>query len=248
MEIDAFVRHCTLPAGNSAAPEARLIDLLDCMQDAAGIHADSLGAGIRALMEKGLTWVLARLHVRCAPLPPGCRNVRVSTWPSGRKRVFALREFRLADDADHEIMRATSAWILLNVAARRPVRLDPHLPVFTRHPGRMIEDDFPTLPAPQSGAPSSVFRAVPADIDINRHVNNTVYLDWALRAVPAEIRSGRRLAVLEAAFLGEAFLGDEVLCGTQSINENGGVVLLQNLRDVASGRELTRLRTCWEPN
>lgn len=76
MEIDAFVRHCALPAGNSAAPEARLIDLLDCMQDAAGIHADSLGAGIRTLMEKGLTWVLARLHVRCAPLP-----ARVSKRP-----------------------------------------------------------------------------------------------------------------------------------------------------------------------
>ena len=29
------------------------------------------------------------------------------------------------------------------------------------------------------------YRAVAADIDINDHVNNTVYLDWALRAVPA---------------------------------------------------------------
>jgi len=248
MEIDAFVQCCTLPGGNFAAPEARLITLLDCMQDVAGRHADSLGAGVRTLMEKGLTWVLDRLHVRCAPLPPAGQNVHISTWPAGRKGVFALREFRIADDEDHEILRATSAWILLNVAARRPVRLDPHLPVFTRHPGRMIEDDFPTLPAPEDGVPSPVFRAVSTDIDINNHVNNTVYLDWAMRAVPAEIPTGHRLAVLEAAFLGEAFLDDEVFCRTQSMEQDEGTVLVQNLLDVNSGRELTRLRSRWKPN
>jgi medium-chain acyl-[acyl-carrier-protein] hydrolase len=245
MEVEAYVQRCALPFP-SAAPETRLIALLDCMQEAAGIHADRLGAGIRVLMEKGLTWVLARLHVRCESLPPAGHDVQVSTWPAGRKGVLALREFRLAGDSDGEIMRATSAWILLGVASRRPVRLDPHLPVFTRHPGRMIEDDFSPLPVVESNGHPPAFRAVAADIDINNHVNNTVYLEWALRAVPAEIRSARRLTVLEAAFLGEALLDDDVLCHTQRLEEDGGTILLQRLQHARSGRELTRLRLRWE--
>jgi len=246
MEVEAFVHQCALTVQSDAAPEARLIALLDCMQEVAGMHADRLGAGIRALMEKGLTWVLARLHVRCAALSPSDQHVRISTWPAGRKGIYALREFRVADELDGEIMRATSAWVLLNVSARRPVRLDPHLPLFTRHPGRLVEDDFPSLPVLENSGSSLPFRAVAADIDINNHVNNTVYLDWALRAVPAEIRSARRLTVLEAAFLGEALLGDDVLCQTQSMEKDDGMVLLQRLQHAHSGRELTRLRSCWE--
>ena len=246
MDVEAFIHHCALPIPSAAAPEARLIALLDCMQEVAGMHADRLGAGIRTLMEKGLTWVLARLHVRCAALPSSGQHVRISTGPAGRKGIYALREFRLADDLDVEIVRATSAWVLLNVAARRPVRLDPHLPLFTRHPDRMIEDDFSPLPVVENDGHPMAFRAVAADIDINNHVNNTVYLDWALHAVPAEIRSARRLTVLEAAFLGEALLGDEVLCRTQSMEKDDGMVLLQRLQHAHSGRELTRLRSRWE--
>ncbi len=246
MEVEAFVHRCALPFSSAADSEARFIALLDCMQEAAGVHADRLGAGIHTLMEKGLTWVLARIHVRCASLSPSGPYIRISTWPAGRKGIYALREFRLADDLDGEMMRATSAWVLLNVAARRPVRLDPHLPLFTRHPGRMIEDDFSPLPVVENEGHPMTFRAVAADIDINNHVNNTVYLEWALRAVPAEIRSARRLTVLEAAFLGEALLGDEVLCQSQRLEKEGGTVLLQRLQHARGGRELTRLRSRWE--
>ena len=135
MDVEAFVHRSPCPRPSAAAPEARLIAMLDCMQEAAGMHADRLGAGIRALMEKGLTWVLVRLHVRCASLPSSGQHVLVSTWPAGRKGIHALREFRLADDPDGEIVRATSA----SGAAqrRRPTAgaPDPHLPFSRVIPG-----------------------------------------------------------------------------------------------------------------
>ena len=68
MEIDAFVQCCTLPGGNFAAPEARLITLLDCMQDVAGRHADSLGAGqtLQLVIRKALRLHPARFGVHDA--------------------------------------------------------------------------------------------------------------------------------------------------------------------------------------
>ncbi|HEX7503027.1 MAG TPA: hypothetical protein VF451_06370 [Acidobacteriota bacterium] len=128
----------------------------------------------------------------------------------------------------------------MNMETRRPARLDPHLPVFTRHPGRMVADDFAPLPPVEKASGRAGFQAVAADIDINDHVNNTVYLDWALRAVPDEAR-GRKPLALEVAFLGEARLGDEVVC--QSEKAEGGAAVRQSLRDATGGRELTRL--CW---
>ncbi len=89
------------------------------------------------------------------------------------------------------------------------------------------------------------YRAEPGDIDINDHVNNTVYLDWALHSAPECVRNWK-LRVLQAAFLAEARLDDEVTCLTEIGRGEGETALLQSLRDEASGRELTRLRTYWQ--
>jgi len=245
MEVSAYNETLTLPAAAKDDSQLeRLWELLDAMQEAAGRHAAKLGVGVRELHAKGLTWVLARMHVKVTNVPAAGATVHIATWPSGRHRLFAVREFRLTGEAGNEILRATTAWALMNMETRRPSRLDPHLPVFTSHPERMVTDDFaPLPPVEQTGRPAR-FHAVAADIDINDHVNNTVYLDWALRAVPAGAR-GKKPLGLEVAFLGEARLGDEVLCRSESADWDGGTVgttVRQSLLDAASGRELTRLR------
>jgi medium-chain acyl-[acyl-carrier-protein] hydrolase len=222
----------------------RLLVVLDAMQETAGRHAEILGVGVRDLHAKGLTWVLARLHVKINSVPAAGQTVHIATWPAGRHRLFAVREFRLSAAAGGEILRATSAWALMNMETRRPSRLDPHLPIFTRHPERMVQDDFSPLPPLEGENGQTTFKAEAADIDINDHVNNTVYLEWALGAVPDDVRA-RKPLTLEAAFLGEARLGDEILCRSENAIAEGIMVLRQSLLDSASGRELTRLQTCW---
>jgi len=242
MEVSAYNETFELPAAAEEDSElARLLELLDAMQEAAGRHAAKLGVGVRDLHAKGLTWVLARMHVEISSIPEAGQNVHIATWPSGRHRLFAVREFQLTDEAGVEILRATSAWALMNMETRRPARLDPHLPVFTRHPERMVADDFAPLPPVEQEGSRATYRAVAADIDINDHVNNTVYLDWALRAVPAEARGQKPLG-LEVSFLGEARLGDEIICHSESAVQEGRIMVRQSLRDAAGGRELTRLR------
>jgi medium-chain acyl-[acyl-carrier-protein] hydrolase len=246
METVAYNETFDLPAATGNDSQlARLLTVLDAMQETAGRHAEKLGVGVRDLHAKGLTWVLARLHVKVTNIPAAGHTVHISTWPAGRHRLFAVREFKLGDSAGNEILRATSAWALMNMETRRPSRLDPHLPVFTRHPERMVADDFAPLPPASPDAGRTSYRAAANDIDINDHVNNTVYLDWALRAAPESAHSWKPLS-LEAAFLGEARLGDKVVCLTEIGRREGGSVLLQSLLDAASGRELTRLRTYWE--
>jgi len=246
MEATPFNETFTMPAaGTDAAPLQRLLAVLDEMMETAGRHAEILGVGVRDLHARGLTWVLARLHVKVTSVPAAGQIARIATWPSGRHRLFAVREFRLTNPDGDEILRATSAWALMNMETRRPARLDPHLPVFTSHPERMVEDGFAPLPPASPDAGRVHYRAQAGDIDLNDHVNNTVYLDWALRAAPAAARAWKPLS-LEAAFLGEARQGDEIICLTEHGRREGGAALLQSLLDATSGRELTRLRTYWQ--
>lgn len=246
MKAEPHVETFRLPEQVGSDPLPRLLRLLEEMMEAAGRHAETLGVGVQDLHAKGLTWVLARLRVAIAAIPEPGAAAALATWPSGRHRLFALREFQARDAHGAEILRATSAWALMHLQTRRPARLDPHLPVFDLHPGRMIADDFAPLPPPWPRAARTLRRAQAADIDLNDHVNNTVYLGWALGAVPAGLRQ-RQPRELEAAFLGEARLGDQVACLTEIGRPPaaGGSVLLQSLRLEQSGRELTRLRSRW---
>jgi len=241
-----------LPPAATGATEIFLA-CLDAMQEAAGRHAGRLGWGLETLMANGQTWVLARYHVRLLRLPSSGERIWVRTWPAGKRKLYGLRDFQIIDASGAELLRAASAFLLLNLKSRRPGRLDHLLPGYKPPAERAIADDFSApLPKAESGDSPRSFRAQSADIDINEHVNNTVYLEWALSAAPAEIQSHRRLTVLEAAFLGEARLGDEALCHTQiqsagSSTPDGDedIILLQRLVDAGSGRELTRLRSRW---
>jgi acyl-ACP thioesterase len=242
MEASAYNETFVLPAAAGEDSELnRLLALLDEMMETAGRHAETLGVGVSTLHNKGLTWVLARLHVEVERIPGAGQAVHIATWPSGRHRLFAVREFRVSDGSGAGVLKATSAWALMNMETRRPARLDPHLPVFSRHPERMIADDFPPLPPLDGPGGQATYRAVASDIDINDHVNNTVYLDWALRAVPGATNRQKPLS-LEAAFLGEARLGDEILCLSESAVADDRTIVRQRLQDAGSGRELTRLR------
>lgn len=252
MTVKPHHRTFVMPQREGDPPLPRLLAVLEEMMETAGRHAEVLGVGVLDLRAKGLTWVLARLHVRVVSVPAAGAAVDIATWPCGRHRLLAVREFLLRDAVGAEVLRATSAWALMKLETRRLARLDPHLPDYGPCPERMVEDDFPPLPPPHPGSQRRLFHAQADDIDLNDHVNNTVYLGWALRAAPEAANSWRMIS-LEAAFLGEARLGDEVACLTETGRPvaagagdgPGSTVLLQSLRLAAGDRELTRLRTRW---
>ena len=76
---------------------------------------------------------------------------------------------------------------------RRPVRLAGVLPDYLLEPRRAIADDFPPLPRAEAPEREVRFKVRRSDLDMNRHVNNAVYVGWALESVPEQVAeaSGR---------------------------------------------------------
>jgi medium-chain acyl-[acyl-carrier-protein] hydrolase len=93
------------------------------LQEAAAHSAHALGYSVPQLLEKNLTWVLSRLRIRLRELPGWKAELTVQSWPSGLERLFALRDYRILEQG-REIVAATSAWLMLDVQSRRPVRPD----------------------------------------------------------------------------------------------------------------------------
>ena len=105
------------------ANRVTLPTLCNYLQEAAGDHAIELGFGILELQARGLSWMIARLHLKLARDVPWGGDVRLVTWPSGLKgRLVALRDFRLLDAQGVEVGEAVSEWLTVDLAAQRIVR------------------------------------------------------------------------------------------------------------------------------
>ena len=60
-----------------------------------------------------------------------------------------------------------------------------------------------------------------SDVDMNSHINNVVYLGWALESVPEDVYSGFTLYEMEMDFKAECKAGDTVQSSVQELASQG---------------------------
>jgi acyl-ACP thioesterase len=224
----------------------RPVALLNYLQDSAGDHAGQLGLSVVDLFKHGLTWVLSRYHIRIHRYPGLGARLEVTTWPSGKRGRFATRDFEVADGAGGPVLAATSSWMVLDLARKQTINVEEIVGPAYAVEKRALDDPFASLPAPDARDAEVRFRVEAGHLDWNRHVNNAVYVQWALEAVPADILLGRRPVDIEVSYRAEALYGHEVLSAVQRIPEGGdGSAFLHQILNAATGAELARLRTRW---
>jgi len=221
------------------------VTILNFMQTTASMHSLALGVSATDLRPQGLTWVVSRIHLIIDRYPRRGEIVRLRTWPAIREGLFTNREFELSDDAEQPVGRASTSWALINITTRRPVKLEGNLPPYPLLPRRAVDDNFAPLPLfPGATVPELDFRVLRGDLDLNHHVNNTVFVRWALEAAPDEIASGN-LSELEISFRAEALYGETVISRC-TVQEPGATpCCLHQVTNQRDGKELARLRTRW---
>lgn len=224
---------------------ARPVALLNYLQSAAGDHAALLGVAVADLRKSGHTWVLSRVHLAMERYPRAGDTVRIRTWPASRDNLFTVRDFELLDLEGTVIGRATTSWAVLNIKTRRPVKLVDVLSFYPLNPERALNDQFTTLPQPEIFEYELCLPVLRGDLDINRHVNNTVYAGWALETIPDEVDATCSMTSIEIGFRSEALYGDTIVARTAKTDDVN--CYLHNITTAGDGRELARLRTRWVP-
>lgn len=223
------------------------------LQEAAGTHADSLNIARARLSAEGLTWVLARFHVKLAEEValsawPGWKDtISVKTWRAALERLFAIRDYRVLDSRGRTLAVATSAWAMFDVNKRRMVSIPGF--VLETHPKtseRALDTKYEKLPAPERVDLQKSFEAGLAHIDQNDHVNNVSYMQWAIETVPREVALSQRLVELEILFRAESVLGDRLeSVAQQTSSEGAGASFVHLIGRPNDGKDVAQLRTFW---
>ncbi len=168
--------------------------ILLTMQEIAGMHSDLLGCGRDALLKKNIVWVLTRCEVRMQKYPKVGDTVTAETFPTALRRWFFPRYYTFRDQAGNPLGCASTLWVLMDFVERKMVP-----------PG----DVAATIPdnsdlTPPMGMPGTVETAAGEetvltrqptyfDLDVNQHVNNTRYADWACDALGVKTMRENRL-------------------------------------------------------
>ena len=220
----------------------RIQSLCNCMEEAAGGHADKLGVGVEHLAENGLTWVLAKLRLDIRRRPGAGETVIIETWPVNVERIQFRRDFIIRDHNRDTLATAVTQWVVMGLDSRRVDRFPAHIAALVPdNPPLAQESGDIRIPAVADPKPGPCFPVRLADIDQNQHVNNVRYIDFILEnALMAGKADEPRQ--LELIFRAESRRGDIIACAS-SPDEHDPKALIHSLTRQSDGQELVRART-----
>lgn len=214
------------------------------LQEAASNHAYRLQLSLEQLQGLNIFWALARLRVMMDVYPGWRDTIHVETWPSGDDGLYATREFLIFNEQAEVIGRASSNWVLLDMDKRRPVRLPKQVSEL-----RVPERSYPIqYPAPRLHQPAVVdiekkIIVRRSDLDLNRHVNNVRFVEWALEALPEDEIESRGIAELDILFRAETHYGDDIVSRAGLNPDMGDRVYEHAVIRTSDDREVALVRT-----
>lgn len=183
-------------------PEA----FLNLAQEAANRHADTLGFGYDDLEKSNTIWVLSRIHVVFDRLPKWREHINLQTWHKGLGGFFYLRDFILNNAEGQPLVKATSSWLIIDMKTRHIIRNPQIATLFDKciHENA-IEEPVTKVTLTKEAKAELVTEHIAAysDLDMNGHVNNAIYLTWAMDAIEFNITQNHPLRDLKINFNSE---------------------------------------------
>jgi acyl-ACP thioesterase len=216
-------------------------NLMQLFQEAAGNHAQHLGAGYAALLEKQLFWALSRISVEILQLPKWGDEIHIETWPCSLVGPFFRRDFIIYNQKHEAICKGVSGWLLLSSENMRPLRAEKLNMVLPFNEGKFALELFPDRLT--GTAKTTVFskKILYNEIDVNNHVNNTRYLDWVMDCFDSDFHQKYRIKSFSLEFLGEMHWGDEV----ELLSGNEGTSFHIQAVNVKTGKIAFRANVDW---
>lgn len=212
---------CDIPVRmNECAPDGTLRRHVwfDYLQHLAAVHAESLGFGMSAIREKKLIWVLSRLKIHLDASPHYDDVVRVETYHNGVDRLFAKRQFVLSSAKTGERFGyASSFWLSVEVPVMRP--RPPAVALGLNLKDNENREDFfsvlDKLPLPENPSDPVIHNIRASHIDLNNHLNNSYYCQYALDWVAKKIGKLVHFSELQINFNRAMQFGEDlVVAGT----------------------------------
>lgn len=158
--------------------------ILDLFQTVAGLHAEKLGVGFNAMLERGFLWVILKVKYEVIRMPGMYENVTVATWPLEPKRLDFIRNYQIFDESGKVIIKGTSQWAVIDKDTRKLARVtDVYKNIDRFCQDEVFDEKLIRVPDFNETEPQYIIASGFSDFDSNGHVNNIRYADYVINAM-----------------------------------------------------------------
>lgn len=211
----------------------KLSTLFSYFQEVASLGSANLGAGIDDLANNyGVAWILMRIRVEIDRMPAWDEEISIETWPQEPGKLEFERDFIVRDHEGTPIIRAVSAWVIMDLVERKLKRashISLEYPSVTKE--RAIDYKLKKLKRPESMETAYHKVIGYSDIDFNGHLNNSKYVDYMLDCFPLEDHKIHETKSIEVNFNHEALPGETIILKNGISEVDSNVVHIEGINE-----------------
>lgn len=212
--------------------------ILKFLEDIACLHSEIAGFGINQMEQTHLSWVLLQWKVRVLKRAIYNQTIIVKTWAREANRCFTYRDFEIYDEKGNLLCIASSKWALVTTDEGKMVRITPEvMSSYNIEENKFVfeEPDIAKLKEPEALLeenlqPDYHFTVLRRDIDMNQHMHNLYYLDYALESLSEDVYNISETNEFEIMYKSGAKLGDAINCFYVE-EPNAHTVVMKNAED-----------------
>ena len=224
--------------------------LVNFFEETALRQSESAGVGLDYYRKHQVVWLLHSFDISIARMPAYGDRLIITTTPESICKFYGYRSFELgikdSRGKAREVIKAMSSWIFVDTRTKRPLRVNEDMKHAYGYAGLKEEKmDAGNIPAPGNTTAEKTFSVRHSDIDMNRHVNNVVYINWAMEGVQELLQGPLTLKRLQVAWLRETLPGSGIVLRTERRQTSDGILCLQGVYD-SEGEEKCRIATTWQ--
>lgn len=202
----------------------RLGALVNLLIQAAMNSADILGCGFDEVRRQHLFWIFSRLTVEIYQPLMWRQLIEVETWPKNVEKFIYIRDFFVYDQDKQIVARATSNWMAIDLETKRPKMVEgSYTPVFSQLKDRHALNNPPEKLFPVRDGEIFEVKSVFFDIDLNKHVTSSRYIDWLMDTFPIAFHSNNYPKKVSINFLSETRPGETIRLVRDTVAEKSFV-------------------------
>lgn len=204
----------------------KIKSLLGYFEDIGGIHSNKVGYGLLDIPVKKRSWVLIAWKVKIIKRPHYSEVLRIKTWSCAIQKLYAIREFEVYNESGEKVAIASSKWVCVDTDKMSIAKIDDNIiNAYESEEPRVFDDEIQKLKDPGSYIDSCTIHITKDLIDVNKHVHNLNYIDFATQLFPYEVMQNAQN--IEVMYKKEIKENDNIKC-FYSVKENEHYVVIKS--------------------
>lgn len=197
--------------------------ILKVLENAGGMQSDEVGYGLTQIEETKLSWILLGWKVKVINRAKYNTEITIKTWARDSNKAFTYRDYEIYDENDNLIVIASSKWTLINIETKSLEKISEQLiSKYCPESKCVFEDNKIDKLKEASNYKSEIsYNILRNQIDVNEHVHNLCYLDFAYESLPEEVYKNETFDNIEIMYKKQIKYNDKIKClYTKEDNKN----------------------------